>query len=144
MTNQSYMATITVANTPQDVFDRICEVPKWWSKDFEGHSAALRDEFVICHPGAHYTKQQLIEAVPGRKLVWLVTESKLDWLKKDMEEWTNTKMIFEISAEGDKTELRFTHEGLVPGKECYERCSQGWEVVIKELLFQFIVAGKTI
>jgi hypothetical protein len=47
-------------------------------------------------------------------------------------------MIFEITAKADKTLLHFTHEGLVPEKECYARCEQGWNMVMKERLFNFI------
>jgi hypothetical protein len=144
MNNQSYTATIEVLQSPEEVFNRIKEVSKWWSKDFEGSSSKLSDEFIIHHPGAHYSKQRLVEVVPNKKIVWLVTESKLDWLEKDKQEWTNTKMVFEITTEGAKTVLHFTHEGLVPEKECYARCVQGWDLVIKERLFNFITEGKEI
>ncbi len=144
MQNNSYTAIIEVAQSSEVVFNHINDVSKWWSKDFEGSSTKLNDEFVICHPGAHYSKQKLVEMVPDKKVAWLVTESELDWLEKDKHEWTNTKMIFEITIKKDKTVLHFTHEGLVPEMECYERCQQGWNMVIKERLFNFIADGKTI
>ena len=77
-------------------------------------------------------------------MIWLVTESKLDWLERDKAEWTGTKMVFDITTNGDQTVLRFTHEGLVPEKECFELCEQGWNMVIKERLFNFITVGKAI
>ena len=87
----------------------------------------------------------MVEIIPDKKIVWLVTESEMSWLEKDKQEWTNTKLIFEIAVEGDKTLLRFTHEGLIPEKECYERCAhEGWELVIKDWLFNFINTGKAI
>ena len=141
---QDYTAAITVGKTPEEVFNSVAAITKWWSKDFEGSSTKLNDEFVICHPGAHYSKQKLVEVIPNRKVVWLVTESNLDWLEKDTHEWTNTKMIFDITKTENKTVLHFTHEGLVPEKECYARCSQGWNMVIKQWLFNFIADGKTI
>jgi hypothetical protein len=144
MKDHSYTATIEIAKSPEDVFEHINQVSKWWSKDFEGSSANLYDQFVICHPGRHYSKQKLIELIPGKKLVWLVTESTLDWLEHDKHEWTNTKMVFEITPKGDQTVLHFTHEGLVPEKECYAMCYQGWNMVIKERLLNFITEGKTI
>jgi len=144
MKNKSYTVTIEVAKSPQDVFNHIKEVSKWWSKDFEGSSTKLNDEFVICHPDRHYSKQKLVEVIPNKKVVWLVTESKLNWIEKDKYEWTNTKMIFEITTKGDKTLLDFTHEGLVPEKECYAMCGQGWNMVIKDRLFKFITDGKAI
>jgi len=144
MENKNFTATIEVAKSPQDVFDCIKEVAKWWSKDYEGSSTKLNDEFVICHPGAHYSKQRLFEVIPGEKVVWLVIASHLDWIKKNKGEWTNTKMIFEITTNGDKTLLHFTHEGLVPEKECYAMCERGWNMVINDWLFNFITDGKTI
>ncbi|MBS1524881.1 MAG: SRPBCC domain-containing protein [Bacteroidetes bacterium] len=138
MENQDFTATVKASGSPQEVFECICDIPKWWTKDFEGAGARLDDEFVICHPGAHYSKQRVVESIPGEKLVWLVTESELSWLEKDKSEWTGTRMIFAITPEGDETRLDFTHEGLVRGKECYDMCTQGWNMVIKNRLLNFI------
>ena len=102
----------------------------------------MDDEFIIQHEGTHYSKQKLIEVVPHKKIVWLVTDSTLYWLEKDKQEWTNTKMIFEISNAGGKTVLHFTHEGLILKRECYAKCELGWSMVIKDWLFHFITDGK--
>src|ERR1700754_714146 len=114
--NKNFSATIEVSKSQQYVFDRITnDVAKWWGgKDLTGGTKKLNDEFIIHHPGAHYSKQRLMEVIPNEKIVWLVTESTLDWLQEDKQEWENTKMIFEITTRGDKTILHFTHEGLVP------------------------------
>jgi hypothetical protein len=141
---ESFTATIEVTKSPQDVFNCIKEVSKWWSKDFEGSSKKLNDEFIIHHPNAHYSKQKLVEVIPNKKIVWLITDSTLNWLQNNKHEWTNTKMIFKISTKSNKTTLQFTHEGLVPANECYTRCEQGWTMVIKDRLFNFISDGKTI
>jgi hypothetical protein len=141
---ESFTATIEVSKSPQHVFNCITEVPNWWSRDFEGSSKQLNDEFIIHHPKAHFSKQKLVSVIPGKKMVWQVTESTLYWLQKDKQEWTNTKMIFDIDTKGDKTKLQFTHEGLVPEKECYARCEQGWTMVIRDWLFHYITSGKTI
>jgi hypothetical protein len=141
MKNKNYTSTIEVTHSANEVFNAINDVPEWWSKDFEGNSKKLNDEFIINHPGQHYSKQELVEVIPGKKVAWLVTESKLDWLKRNKEEWTNTKMIFEISSCGDKTVLDLTHEGLTPGKECYAMCEKGWNIIIKNWLFHFITVG---
>jgi len=144
MEKKSFTATIEVAKTPQAVFKYITnDVAKWWGgKDLKGSSTYLHDEFIINHPNAHYSKQQLIEVIPGKKIVWLVTESTLYWLQKNKHEWTNTKMIFKIIAKEDKTVLHFTHQGLVPGMECYSMCHEGWNTVIKDYLFHLITDNK--
>jgi uncharacterized protein YndB with AHSA1/START domain len=144
MGNRSFTATIEVSKSPQSVFKSITsDVAKWWGgKDLEGESINLNDEFIINHPGAHYSKQILVEVVPGKKIVWLVSDSTMDWLKKNQHEWTNTGMIFDIIKKGNNTLLHFTHEGLVPEKECYTLCEQGWNTVIKEYLFNLLTYDK--
>jgi hypothetical protein len=90
----------------------------------------------------HYSRQKVIEAVPGQRVVWLITESKLAWLATDKHEWTNTRLVFEIAPKNDGAMVHFTHDGLMPGKECYSRCSAGWNTIIKEYLFGFITDGR--
>jgi Activator of Hsp90 ATPase homolog 1-like protein len=143
MNNRNYSATIEVAKSPKDAFKHVNDVSKWWGgKDLKGSCAKLKDEFTVRHGDVHYSKHKVIEVIRDKKIVWLVTESKLNWLERDKSEWNNTKMVFKIITKGNKTVLHFTHEGLVPEKDCYERCSQGWDMVIKDWLFNFITDGK--
>ena len=142
MKSVNYNTTIEINASAEQVFSRISDITKWWSRDFEGHSKDINEEFIIHHPGQHYSKQRVIESIPYNKIVWLVTESKLSWLKNDQEEWTNTKMNFLTTAKIDKTILRFTHEGLTPQQECYVLCEQGWNIVIKDWLKYYIETGK--
>ena len=69
MANKYFTATIEVSKSPQSVFISITnDVSKWWGgKDLEGESIKLNDEFIINHPGAHYSKQKLVEVVAGKK-----------------------------------------------------------------------------
>ena len=90
MENKSFITSIEIAKSPENVFNCIKEVSKWWSKYFEGSSIKLNDEFVIHHPNAHYSKQKLVEVIPNTKQVWLGTESKLNWLEKIMHWITKT------------------------------------------------------
>ena len=142
MEKKNYTATIEVTQSAKEIFNAINDVTKWWSTDFDGHSTKLNDEFIITHPNQHFSKQKLVDVIPNKKIVWLVTDSKLNWIKGNKEEWTNTKMIFETSTKGSKTVLHFTHEGLVPKKECFAMCAKGWDIVIKEWLLHLIIAGK--
>lgn len=140
MKDNSFTATIEVPQTPEVVINCVKDVSKWWGgKDLEG----TIDEFTITHGDAHYSRQKLLEYIPDKKIVWLITESNLNWIEKDKYEWTNTKLVFEITTKRDKTLLHFTHEGLTPDKECYSRCAnEGWDIVIKDYLFKFITEGK--
>jgi uncharacterized protein YndB with AHSA1/START domain len=142
-TNKHFTLTIELAKSPQEVFGSITDgVAKWWGgQDLTGSSTKLMDEFVVHHPGSHYSKQQLVEWIPNKRVVWLVTESHLPWLK-DPQEWTNTNMVFDLTDGDGTTLLHFTHEGLTPEKECYDLVSQGWKTAIGDWLFVFITQGK--
>ena len=140
--SNSYTTTIELNKPPETVFRTLQEVSKWWGgNDLEGNTANLNDEFIIDHPGAHYSKQRVVELIPDIKIVWEVTDSTLNWLVKNQQEWTHTRMIFELTPAGDNTILQFTHQGLVPQLECYERVSRGWDMVIKDYLFNYVNQG---
>ena len=89
----------------------------------------------------HYSKQKVVEMTPNEKVVWLVTESKLNFIN-DKSEWTGTKIIFEISQEKTKTKLQFTHLGLVKEYECYNICQGAWTTYIQGSLRNLITKGK--
>lgn len=141
MKNQNYTVTITVSKPIHDTFKAINNVSKWWTDDLTGSSQKLNDEFTVQFGDIHKTAQKIIEFVPDRKVVWLVTESRLNFIE-DKEEWKNTKISFELSGQGDKTEIHFTHIGLVPEVECFKSCSKGWDHYIKGSLFKFLTEGK--
>ena len=127
--------------TPQEAFKSINSVTKWWTENLEGSSQKLNDEFTVRFGDVHVSKQKLVELIPDKKVVWLVTDSKLNFIK-DKQEWTNTKISFEIAEKDDKTQIHFTHIGLVPEVECYNGCSNAWGQYIKGSLFKLLTEGK--
>ena len=122
MTTTDFTTTILVDQTPKEVFDAINNVRGWWSGEFEGSTDKLNAEFTYRYKDFHYSKQKVTELIPGKKVVWLVLDSYLNFIE-DKSEWKGTKIAFEIEKKGDKTEVHFTHVGLVPDYECYSACS---------------------
>jgi hypothetical protein len=141
MAASNYTTTILVEKSSKEAFDAINNVSGWWQGEIEGRTDKLNDEFTYRMKDIHFSKQKLVELVPNEKIVWLVTDSKLSFTK-NKSEWTGTKIIFEISEINKKTQIRFTHLGLVPTIECYGGCSNAWEQLIQESLFSLITTGK--
>ncbi|MEJ7685311.1 MAG: SRPBCC domain-containing protein [Segetibacter sp.] len=141
MKEQDYHTSITVDATAHESFESINSVSQWWTENLAGSSKELNDEFTVRVGDVHMSKQKLVEVIPDNKVVWLVTESKLNFIK-DKNEWTNTKIVFEIAENGSKTQIIFTHIGLVPEVECYNSCTKGWDYYIKGSLFKLLTDGK--
>ena len=141
MKNQDYNVSITVNATAQEAFKSVNSVTKWWTEHLEGSSQKLNDEFTVRFGDVHMSTQKLVEFVPDKKVVWLVTESKINFVE-NKQEWTNTRIVFEISSQGNKTKIDFTHLGLVPGIQCFGGCSGAWDEYIEGSLFKLITEGK--
>jgi hypothetical protein len=155
MNRPDFTATLSVANTPKEAFDAITNVRGWWSEEIEGGTENLNDVFDYHFEDIHRCRIKLIEVVPDQKVVWLVLENYFkpgifanaaDTASEehpfDQTEWVNTKIHFEIGKKDNRTQVRFTHEGLVPGYECFEICSNGWNHYIRESLLSLIVTGQ--
>lgn len=135
---ENFTTTIWVEQTPAEAYNTILNVRAWWSglfdESFEGSSEKLGDEFsFLAGGGVHYTKQKLVELVPDKRVVWLVTAANLSFVDKT-DEWNETKISFEIFQESGKTKIVFTHIGLVPAFECYDSCAPAWTKYIQERL----------
>jgi hypothetical protein len=142
MSKKDFTTILLVDQSPEEVFKAVINVRGWWSgyysEQFEGSTYKLNDEFTFhAGEGAHYSKQKLVEVVPNKKIVWLITESKLSFLEQT-DEWTGTKVIFDISKKGTKTQLTFTHQGLTPEVECYDACAPAWTQYVQNKLLTLI------
>jgi hypothetical protein len=141
MKNSDFTTTIQVSQSPMEAFKAINNVSAWWQGEIKGDSTKLNDEFSYRMEDIHFSKQKVVEIIPNKKVVWLITESKLNFAR-DKSEWTGTKVVFEISEKNSKTLVRFTHSGLVPKFECYGDCSNAWTELIQKSLHSLITTGK--
>jgi Activator of Hsp90 ATPase homolog 1-like protein len=141
MKTKNFTTSIVVDRSPEEAFDAINDVRGWWSGEIQGRTDVLGAEFTYSYKKVHRTTQKITELVPGEKIVWHVTSSQLNFVR-DKSEWDGTDIVFEIAQKGDKTEIRFTHVGLVPAIECYDGCSGAWGFYVNESLRDFIMKGK--
>ncbi len=141
MSNQNYNAIFLVDQTPEEVIAAINNVRGWWSEEIDGSTDKLGAEFKFHYKDFHQSTQKITELIPGKKIVWHVLDSHINFVK-DKTEWEGTDIVFEITKKDNKTELRFTHVGLVPACECYGVCSDAWGFYINGSLLSLITAGK--
>ena len=141
MDNQNFTITVLADQSPREVFNAINNVRGWWSEEIEGGTEKINDEFTYHYKDVHNCKMKLIEVVPDKKVVWLVLDNYFSFTK-DKSEWIGTKIIFEITEQDNKTQIHFTHEGLVPEYECYSACVNGWTQYIQHSLPDLITTGK--
>lgn len=141
MHNSNYTSTIIVDKTPADAYNACKDFRDWWSEDIEGKTDKLNEEFFYHYKDVHLCKMKLIEIIPDKKLVYQVLDNQFNFVK-DKTEWINTRLIFEISEENNKTKVKFTHEGLTPEDECYNVCKDAWTNYINGSLKNLIETGK--
>lgn len=141
METADFTTTLTVEQSPETVFQAINNVRGWWSEEIVGNTNKLDDEFIYQYEDVHQCRLQLIELIPNQKVTWLVKQNYFKFTK-DTSEWTGTKIHFEITEKDNKTEIRFTHHGLVPEYECYEICFNAWTQYIQQSLRSLISTGK--
>jgi hypothetical protein len=139
--NQNYTTTFTVDQTPAAVFNAINNVRGWWSQAVEGDTDKVGTVFYYHYQDLHRCTVKITELTPAKKVAWHVLFNYFSFVD-DKTEWTGTDVVFEIAPKGDKTEVRFTHIGLVPTYECYGACSDGWGNYINNSLWSLITTGK--
>ena len=141
MSSPNFAAAFSVDRSPEEAFNAIKNIRGWWSEEIEGSTDKVGDEFTYHYKDMHRCTMRLTEAVPGKKVVWLVLDNYFDFTE-DKSEWKGTTISFEISRKGDKTEVSFTHLGLVPEYECFDVCSTSWGSYINGSLKSLINTGK--
>jgi hypothetical protein len=141
MSTPDFTTTLLVDQSPKNVFDAINNVRGWWSEEIEGPTDKLNEAFNYHFQDVHICKIKVIELVPDQKVVWQVLENYFKFTT-DKTEWIGNTISFEISKQGDKTQLKFTHHGLVPAYECYDICHDAWTTYIQNSLRNLIATGK--
>ena len=141
MNENNYTVSFIVDQSPEEVFAAINNVRAWWSEAIEGVTDKTGAVFYYHFKDIHRCTIKVTELIPGQKVKWHVLQNYFNFVKEQTE-WTGTDIVFEIAEKDGKTELTFTHVGLVPEYECFSACSEGWGNYIKGSLHDLITTGK--
>jgi hypothetical protein len=144
MNEQGFTTTVTVPANPDEAFAAINDVRGWWSRDVDGPTDVLGAEFDYRGNQAgvnlHRARIRVTELVPGERVVWHVVDNWMSFID-DQREWTDTRIVFEISATRDGSRIRFSHVGLVPSYECHDVCVDAWTFFLQDSLRALVTTG---
>jgi hypothetical protein len=140
MSDDNFTTTITVSKTAAQAFEAIMDIHGWWHTGVTGAVGAIGDVFDFYVPGIHHSKIRVEELVPGERIVWKVLETHLTFVD-DEREWVGSEIRFDIAASDDGAAITFTHLGLTPAEQCWDRCSAGWNIWARDSLSAFIETG---
>jgi len=141
--NKDFNSSITASISAGEATRKISNLPGWWGVSFSGHSEKQDDKFTIKMGEDAYFNFTVTELIPGKRIVWLVTDCHMPWYA-DKKEWANTRLIFDLHENDGVTALTFKHEGLTPAVACYKDCEKGWTHWIQKSLFSYFTTGKGI
>jgi len=140
-TKNDFTCSISSKISAGEAIKMISNVPGWWGVTFSGSAEKQNDQFVIKMGGDSFFDLTVTELIPGKRIVWLITDCNMPWYS-DKKEWAYTKLIFDLTEHDGVTTLSFKHEGLTPDVECYKDCEPGWTHWIKTSLFSYFTTGK--
>jgi len=136
-----FSRSISAKISASESIKKINNVPAWWGITYSGSCEKKDDQFIVKMGGDSFFNFIVAESIPGKRVVWLVTDCNMPWYT-DKKEWASTKLIFDLAEENGMTTVNFTHEGLTPDIECYRDCETGWTHWIRTSLLSYFTTGK--
>ncbi len=140
MRKQDFTTSFAVARKPSEVYQAINNPRAWWSNGIEGDTNGLQNEWTYRFEDNHKCKLRVVELVPEKKVVWLVVENYFKSFTGPYE-WVDNKIVFDISSQGDLTQVVFTQIGLTSDQESFAASEYGWTGFIQRSLKQLIETG---
>ena len=74
--------SLTVKASANETMKKISQVNLWWAKNFKGKASKLNDDFSV-HFGDIFVDFRISEVIPEKKIIWLVTDCNLGWIKDE-------------------------------------------------------------
>ena len=122
---QDFSLSLTVKASAKETMKMISQVDSWWAKNFKGQASKLNDEFSV-YFGDTFVNFRISEVIPDKKIIWLVTDCNLHWIK-DKKEWNDTEVIWTLTEKDGTAEMDSGHKGLTTESACYESCKPGMD-----------------
>lgn len=137
---QNYQSSIVADVSAEEAFKKIGRICEWWATNVDGDPLRLNAFFTVRF-GKTFAFFKTTEIISNKKIVWHVVDCYLP-LFKNVDQWNNTKLVWDISTQNNKTQISMTHVGLTPEIECFSDCEKGWNFYVKESLAKLITENK--
>lgn len=134
----TYSVNRELPKPQQEVFNSLITLKEWWPEDFQGKDVERNSECILTTGDSHYSKNKVIDFLPGKKFAWRTTESIR---QSDGFYWRNTKFIFALAPKGNNTLITFTCDGVVFADE-YDRLVKIGDMTLTELFYNFMMQGQ--
>ena len=99
----------------------------WWTNDTTGDTevgGVIHFQF----GDRGFFDMKVLELVPARRVVWEVVDGPSEWI--------GTKVIWELSEEGEGTTIRFKQQGWREQVDFMHHCSTKWATFLMSLKAQ--------
>lgn len=140
MSPRGYATALVLCATPDRVLTAVTNPRAWWGEAVEGRADVVGEEFTFDVRGVHWSRLRVIEAGPTR-VVWGVVDARIEYVD-DADEWTGTRIVFDLEQVPEGTRVSFTHDGLLPELACYDSCSVAWASLLHDSLRRLVVEGR--
>lgn len=123
-----------IRSTPDKVFHAIstpAEVEKWWSLECSG-SPVMGGEYRLFFGEPWDWRAKVSRFEPGRAFEWEMTVA--------MDDWTGTRVGFELEPAEEGTKVRFHHLGWAEESEHFRISSYCWAMLLR-LLKVYVETG---
>src|SRR5450432_3721465 len=107
---KDFSYSFTVKASAKEAMKMISKVDLWWAIIFKGKANKLNDKFSV-YFGDTFVDFKISEVIPEKKIIWLVTDCNLHWIK-NKKEWKKTEVIWNLSEKIGKTTIDFVHKGI--------------------------------
>lgn len=143
---EHYYRTISVSARPQEVYRALTTgYESWWTTTGGKGFRAVGDRVKFTFPPlvSYWTfEAEVLDA--GKRVELLCVDAYHELSDKPQapkDEWLGSRMIFRIEASANKTDVHFTHQGLMANLNCYEVCEQGWDHFFVDSLAVYLNTG---
>jgi uncharacterized protein YndB with AHSA1/START domain len=116
--------SIEISATPRVIYPLVSTadgLAKWWAEDTTSRDTGVELSFF---GGASVYRLRSLTFVPPAAASWLCETGK---------EWAATRIVFHLAARGDKTEVRFIHEGWREATPYFVSCNSAWGALLYRL-----------